>query len=82
VTKATFYPLVFVVVLVSRTAAHAAGVRFNPNSVQGMQLIEPQLLLSRLLETAFYLHSPPYRRRLRPSPSMSLSSLHSSASST
>jgi hypothetical protein len=55
-------PLLFVVVafLVTRTAAYAAGVRFNPNSVHCMpQLIEPPLLLSRLLESSFYLHSQP-----------------------
>jgi hypothetical protein len=60
-------PLGFVVLAfaVSRVVLYGLGMRFNPNSLVGHecaafpQIVDPELLRSRLLESVFYLHSQP-----------------------
>jgi hypothetical protein len=60
-------PLGFVVLVftVSRVMLYQVGVRFNPNTLLGQgcaafpQLVDPELLRSRLLESIVYLHSQP-----------------------
>jgi hypothetical protein len=60
-------PLGFVVLVfaVSRVMLYRLGVRFNPNTLLGEgcaafpQLVDPELLRSRLLESIVYLHSQP-----------------------
>jgi hypothetical protein len=60
-------PLGFVVLVftVSRLLLYQLGVRFNPNTLLGQgcaafpQLVDPELLRTRLLESIVYLHSQP-----------------------
>jgi len=50
-----------VVFIVSRIIFYALGVRFDTNSIEfgTWQLINPELLRTRLLESLYYLHSQP-----------------------
>jgi hypothetical protein len=56
---------VILVFAVSRVMLYELGVRFNANTLLGHgcaafpQLVDPELLRSRLLESVFYLHSQP-----------------------
>jgi hypothetical protein len=60
-------PLGFLVLafVVSRVVLYELGVRFNPGSLLGHecaafpQIVDPELLRSRLFESLFYLHSQP-----------------------
>src|SRR5947199_143356 len=55
-------PLIFVVLafVASRGIAYAVGVRFNAGPLQCFfQVVDPDLLRTRLLESLFYLHSQP-----------------------
>ena len=52
--------VIAVIFIASRVAAYGTGVRFRSNSLGTyLQLVDPDLLRTRLLESLFYLHGQP-----------------------